>query len=240
MDLKEEEILGQTIDTHWYYLTKGRAVRALLGKIFVKEILDIGAGCGVFSRQFLDSGVCRSAVCVDPNYKEEREETHNDKPIRFVKSIDKTTQGLILMMDVLEHVPDDVALLKQYTESMFSGGRVLITVPAFQFVWSGHDVFLGHYRRYTIESLEKRIREAGLTPIKSRYFFATKFPIVAVERWFKNLLLKRGKIDAKSELKLYPKWFNNVLIFVHEMERIFFFPFNRFFGLSVIAMCEKD
>lgn len=240
MDLKEEDILGDKIHSHWYYISKGRAVRALLGcNISVDEILDVGAGSGVFSRQFIDHNICQNSVCVDPGYVEEREEIYNNKSIRFVRSIDQPTQNLILMMDVLEHVPDDVALLKKYTKTMSKGGKVLITVPAFQFVWSGHDVFLEHYRRYTIKRLEKVVLEAGLTPVKSRYFFATKFPIVAAIRLFKNYLLNHGRIVGKSELRLYPEWFNKTLIFVHDVERILIYPFNRIFGLSVIMICEK-
>ena len=241
MDLKEEDILGDKIVSHWYYVSKGRAVRKLLGESFsTDEILDVGAGSGVFSRQLIDHNMCKGAVCVDPGYTEEREEMHNGKPLRFLRSLDKTRQTLILMMDVLEHVPGDVALLKQYTESMPEGGRVLITVPAFQFVWSGHDVFLEHYRRYTIKQLEDTIRAAGLTPVKSRYFFATLFPIVVAIRWIKNLLLNNDeKIEAKSELKLYPEWLNKMLIFAHDIERMTVYSFNRLFGLSVIALCEK-
>ena len=242
MDLKEEAILGDKIDTHWYYVTKGQAVCALLGDTLpVEEVLDVGAGSGVFSKQLLDNNMCKSAVCVDPNYSQNRNELYKDKPMRFLKSLnpDKPTQELILMMDVLEHVPDDVALLKEYTENMPIGGKVLITVPAFQFIWSGHDVFLEHYRRYTVKTLEKTICDSGLIPIKSRYFFATKFPIVAAARWIKNLLYKHGKIKRESELRLYPEWVNKTLIFVHTIERFLIFPFNRFFGLSIIAVCEK-
>ena len=240
MDLKEEDILGDKIHSHWYYVSKGRAMRALLGRdTSVDEVLDVGAGSGVFSRQLIDNGMCQSSVCVDPGYTEEREEIHNGKPISFVRSLDKTTQKLILMMDVLEHVPDDVALLKQYTESMPKGGKVFITVPAFQFIWSGHDVFLEHYRRYTIKRLEKAVLEAGLTPVKSCYFFATKFPIVAAVRWFKNVLLNHEKIEGKSELRIYPKWLNKTLIFINDVERILFYPINQFFGLSVVMICEK-
>ena len=121
---------------------------------------------------------CTNLKLVLPIVSEEKEEQQNSKPIKFVKSVDKTTQDLVLMMDVLEHVPDDVALLKEYADTMEKGGRVLITVPAFQFLWSGHDVFLEHYRRYTIEMMEKTIRDAGLTPVKSRYFFGLLFPLV--------------------------------------------------------------
>lgn len=239
MDLKEEDILGDKIHGHWYYVSKGKAMRRFLGDIKTDEVLDVGAGSGIFSRQLLDHNICQSAVCVDPNYAEEKEESQNGKSIKFVKSIEKTTQGLTLMMDVLEHVEDDVALLKEYADSMPENGKVLITVPAFQFMWSGHDVFLEHYRRYTIEMMEKTIRDAGLRPVKSRYFFGSLFPVVAVIRFVKKILFKQGKIEGKSELKLYSDNMNKTLIVLHDVERMSLFSFNKLFGLSVFCLCEK-
>ncbi|PCJ97260.1 MAG: methyltransferase [Zetaproteobacteria bacterium] len=239
MDLKEEDILGDKIHGHWYYVSKGKAMRCFLGNIKTDEVLDVGAGSGIFSRQLLDHNICQSAVCVDPNYDEEKEESQNGKPIKFVKSIEKTTQGLTLMMDVLEHVEDDVALLKEYADSMPKNGKVLITVPAFQFMWSGHDVFLEHYRRYTIEMMEKTIREAGLRPVKSRYFFGSLFPVVAVIRFVKKILFNQGKIEGKSELKLYSDNMNKTLIALHDVELMSLFSFNKLFGLSVFCLCEK-
>tara|TARA_B100001989_G_C24550023_1_gene473748 strand:+ start:4371 stop:5096 length:726 start_codon:yes stop_codon:yes gene_type:complete len=239
MDLKEEDILGDKIHDHWYYVSKGKAMREFLGNLKVDEVLDVGAGSGIFSRQLLDHNMAGSAVCVDPNYEAESEEDQNGKSIKFVKSIDKTTQDLILMMDVLEHVPDDVALLKEYADTMDVGGKVLITVPAFQFMWSGHDVFLEHYRRYTIEMMENTIKGAGLKPIKSRYFFGSLFPVVAAIRLTKKMLFEKGKIEGKSELKLYPDWMNQSLIAVHDLERLSIFKMNKLFGLSVFCLCEK-
>jgi len=240
MDLKEEDILGDKIHDHWYYVSKGRAMRKFLGNTKADEVLDVGAGSGVFSRQLLDHNICNSAVCVDPGYDKEHQEDHNGKSISFVKSIDKTTQNLTLMMDVLEHVPDDVALLKEYADTMPNTGKVLITVPAFQFMWSGHDVFLEHYRRYTIEMMEKTIIDSGLKPIKSRYFFGSLFPAVAAIRLTKKALFEKGELEAKSELKVYPDWFNKTLIGIHDLERISLFNINKGFGLSVFCLCGKE
>jgi len=236
VDLKEEDILGDKIHEHWYYVSKGRAVHKFLGDIRSDGVLDVGAGSGVFSKQLLDNNICQSAVCVDPNYKQEIQEMHNGKPIEFVKSAERTTQKLTLMMDVLEHVEDDVALLMEYADTMPNDGKILITVPAFQFMWSGHDVFLEHYRRYTIKTIEKTITDAGLKPIKSRYFFGSLFPVIAAIR-----LIKYKEIhESRSELKLYSGWFNKVLIVIHDFERISVFRFNKAFGLSVFCLCEKD
>ncbi len=238
MDLKEEDILGDKIHEHWYYVSKGRAMRQFLGDITVDEVLDVGAGSGVFSKQLIDHGMAKAAVCVDPEYAEDREEEHDGKPIKFVKNIDKTTQELTLMMDVLEHVPDDVALLKEYADSMPDNGQVLITVPAFQFMWSGHDIFLEHYRRYTIEMMEKTITDAGLEPIKSRYFFGSLFPLIAAIRLTKRAVFDQ-ELESKSELKLYPSWLNKTLTGIHDAERMSLFSFNKYFGLSVFCLCGQ-
>ncbi len=238
MDLKEEDILGDKINEHWYYVSKGRAMRKFLDGIKVDEVLDVGAGSGIFSRQLLDYDICQSSVCVDLGYDKESNETHNGKPIKFVKSLNKTTQDLILMMDVLEHVLDDVALIREYTDSMPAGGKLLITVPAFQFMWSGHDMFLEHYRRYNIEMIEKSVVDSGLIPINSKYFFGSLFPAVAALRLTKRALFDQD-LEAKSELKLYPDWLNKALIAIHDVECMSLFKINKLFGLSVFCLCEK-
>jgi hypothetical protein len=239
MDLKEESILGARIRDHWYYVSKGRAMRQFLAGVKAPEVLDVGAGSGVFARQLLDAGLCESAVCVDPHYAEERTENHHGKSIRFVKSTDRHPHALVLMMDVLEHVADDCALLERYVVGMDTGDHIFITVPAFQFVWSGHDVFLEHYRRYTIGTLEALVRKSGLTPVRSRYFFGSLFPFVAASRLIKRMLWDQGALQARSELRLYPSWVNRVLIAVHDVERGVFFGINKLFGLSAFCLCRK-
>lgn len=228
LDLKEEDILGDRIHDHWYYVAKGRALEDFIDGVDVHEVLDVGAGSGVFSKRLLDVGVCDSAVCVDPYYSEERSETHNGKSIKFVKGQAKTTQNLILMMDVLEHVEDDTALLKEYVDSMEVGGKVLITVPAFQFLWSGHDVFLEHYRRYTLKQVEDLILGAGLRTIKAKYFFASLFPLIAIVRFLKHIFLGKNYIKAESDLRIYSEPVNKVLVAIHGVERKTFFKLNRF------------
>lgn len=235
MDLKEEEVLGSAIQTHWYYVAKGKAMRQFLGEVKSNEVLDVGAGSGIFSRQLLDAGICGSATCVDPFYSAEREENHNGKLIRFVRQVENVPQNLILMMDVLEHVDDDAGLLSQYAGRMPAGGRVLITVPAFRFLWSGHDIFLEHRRRYTAAELEKVVEKAGLRIVKTRYFFGLLFPAIAAIR-----LLKAKATAPRSDLKIYPGWLNSALIAIHDMERPLLFPWNRLAGLSVFCLCEKQ
>lgn len=238
MDLKEEDILGPAIKDHWYYVSKARALRKMCGDRPVAEVLDVGAGSGVFSRQLLDWGIAARGVCVDPGYVEEREDSHNGRPISFVKRLDRVTQELILMMDVLEHVDDDLALLKQYTETIPPTGRVLITVPAFQSLWSGHDVFLEHRRRYRLSEVEDLVRSAGLEVERSCYFFGLLFPVAASIRLMERVRLATADLAPRSSLRPAGPAINGILIRIHDLERRTLFFANRFAGLSVFCLAK--
>jgi hypothetical protein len=239
MDLKEEDVLGPDVVKHWYYVSKGRALLRLLRNQKVAESLDVGAGSGVFSRVILDAGISRSALCVDPGYKKEYTESHQGKDILFTRSIDKVSQKLILMMDVLEHVDDDVGLLREYTENMPDDGLVVISVPAFQFLWSGHDVFLEHRRRYTRRTINKVVADAGLEVVDSRYFFGLLFPVVATMRLIDRWRLQNKKVEAKSSLKKHSALINSLLIVVHKLECAVIFPLNRLAGLTVFCVARR-
>lgn len=238
MDLKEEDILGNAIHAHWYYVSKGRAMLQLLRGVPCGRVLDVGAGSGIFSKQLIDHGRTQDAICVDPGYDSDRQEQYHGQPISFVRSVNWVDRDVILMMDVLEHVDDDIALLRQYTASAPKGTHVLITVPAFRFLWSGHDVFLEHRRRYTAAMIEGTVRAAGLEVVRTRYFFGLLFPVIAVLRLYNRLRLGQGTVIAKSDLKLYPEWLNNTLIAIHNVERLSVFPINKLAGLSVFCLCK--
>jgi hypothetical protein len=238
MDLKEQDILGDSIARHWYYVTKGRAMRSLLGEFRSNEVLDVGAGSGVFSRQLLDAGVCKRATCVDPGYESDRVEIYNGAELSFVRSAAGERQSLVLLMDVLEHVDDDVELLRQYARGVPADGRVLISVPAFQFLWSGHDVFLEHRRRYTRAMLERTVAEAGLIVERTRFFFGLLFPLVAAMRIIQGRRSRRGQVEAHSDLRNYPPVVNATLTWLHDVERHILFPFNSVAGLTLFCLAR--
>jgi len=164
----------------------------------------------------------------------------NGQEIAFVRGVDGVPQKLLLMMDVLEHVDDDTGLLREYTDRMAPGGRVLITVPAFQFLWSGHDVFLEHRRRYTLSRIENVARRADLRVLKGRYFFGALFPLVAAIRMRDRVQLRAGKIEAKSQLKLASSMVNSALVRIHDVERVLLFSINRLAGLTAFCLAVRD
>jgi hypothetical protein len=238
MDLREQDLLGGDAASHWYYVSKGRALRAFLAGPTVPDLLDVGAGSGVFARQLLDAGVCARAVCVDPNYADERDERRAGKEILFRRAVARVSQPLILMIDVLEHVADDCGLLRSYAERAAAGTLVLISVPAFQCLWSGHDVFLGHHRRYTRTQLEALVRRAGLEVVRTRYFFAALLPLIALLRLYDRWRLRRGRTPPESALRRHHPLANALLIGLHDLERRLLFRYNRVAGLSVLCLAR--
>lgn len=237
MDLKETDILGENIGTHWYYKSKSNAMMRLLSGASPSVILDIGAGSGFFSKNLLTSTAAKEAWCVDISYKQDSDHTEAGKTVHLRRSVDKVNADLVLLMDVLEHVDDDVGLLKDYVNKVPSGAKFLISVPAFQFLWSGHDVFLEHKRRYRLNQMEDVVRQAGLTVKHGAYYFGAVFPIAVAIRMASNLL-QRGRGKAQSQLSQHHPFVNGALAAMSSAEMPFFLR-NRLAGLTVFVLAEK-
>lgn len=238
MDLKEQEAIGAAIDSHWYYTAKAQMmadqIRRLSDGAPLGRIMDVGAGAGWFSRWILDQGLAAEAVCVDPGYERDWQETQAGRPLRFQRQPDGQGADLVLMMDVLEHVPDDAGLLGQYLDATAPGTPVFITVPAFQFLWSGHDVYLEHYRRYTLRGLAQTVTRAGARVDAGHYYFGAVFPAAAAVR----LARRRRDASTGSDMGAVPGPINALLKGVCAAERRVM-RVNRLAGLSVVTLCRR-
>ena len=82
----------------------------------------------------------------------------------------------VLLLDVLEHLDDDVAALVTARRALRPSGLLVITVPAYRWLWSGHDVALGHRRRYTARELSRVVERAELAVVHASYFNTLLFP----------------------------------------------------------------
>lgn len=238
MDLKEEHALGADPAEHWYYIAKGRAIKSMLGADPIASLLDVGAGSGVFSRMLVSEGRADAAICLDPHYDDARLAARDDVRLSFRRSVDRVEADLVLMLDVIEHVDDDVGLVSEYVRRAPDGARFLISVPAFDFLWSSHDDFLGHRRRYTADELDFVVANAGLERLDIRYFFGLLFPAVACLR-LADRALQGDRPARESALKAAPSWLNAALIAVHDLERAALFPFNRLAGVTAFCLARK-
>lgn len=238
MDLKESDILGENIGQHWYYRSKARAVSRLLDDHAPSILLDVGAGSGFFARQLLSGTSASQAWCVDTSYAADSDTTEAGKPLHFRQSVGPVNADLVLLMDVLEHVDDDVGLLRHYADKVPRGARFLISVPAFQTLWSGHDRFLEHKRRYRLPQIESVVQRAGLRVSHGAYYFGLVFPIAASTRLLGNWLHRNRHQDDRSQLALHHPWINRFLATLSSAE-LPLLRHNRLAGLTVFCLAEK-
>lgn len=233
MDLKEEDILGDDIGRHWYYRSKAAALRQAVWDLAPRKILDVGAGSGFFSRHLLAHTGAQSALCVDTGYRADAEDDVDGKQVLYRRDIATADCDLVLMMDVLEHVDDDRGLVKLYADKVPAGAHFLVTVPAFRFLWSGHDVFLEHKRRYRLPEIEAVMRDAGLNVITGAYYFGFIFPLAAAVR-----LASQNTTEPRSSLRKHDMLTNGILTAICAIERPFF-SLNRLAGLSAFVLAKK-
>lgn len=244
MDLREADVLGDTVGDHWYYRSKAQAVERLLasagghsGPIKARAILDVGAGSGFFARHLLQTTGAHSACCVDTSYATEHDETvAGGHRLQFRREIATSDADLVLLMDVLEHVTDDLDLLSRYVRSSPPGAWFVISVPAFGWLWSGHDEFLGHQRRYTLPQLESVIAEAGLQLECGCYFFGLVLPLALPGRLYERLLRRPG--PPRSALRRHPLWLDRTLAALCRLE-LPLMRDNRVAGLSVMCLARR-
>jgi SAM-dependent methyltransferase len=235
MDLKEVGLLGEDEGSHWYYASKARALRRCLGARSPGRILDVGAGSGFFSKMLLLRTAATGATCVDPGYPADSSALVNGKPLAFRRTSPIGAADLVLLMDVLEHVDDDLGLLREYAADARPGTRFIISVPAFAWLWSAHDEFLEHRRRYTLEQVLRMMSAAGLTGGRGFYFFGLLFPIVALQR----LSRRRGPADRPaSDLRRHHPLTNRVLNGICAVESTIA-THNRICGLTAFGIADK-
>jgi SAM-dependent methyltransferase len=175
--------------THWWY----RARREILADYLSRyadlpadaRILEIGCGTG-HNLSMLSAFGAVDAIEIDPAARriaaERLGRPVGAAPLPALPGVPRGAYHLIAVLDVVEHIEDDVAALKAMAECLAPGGRILITVPAHRWMWSAHDVVNHHHRRYSKATLKQAIAAAGLTPAKLGYFNSLLFPLAAGAR----------------------------------------------------------
>jgi SAM-dependent methyltransferase len=244
MDLKEVNDLSlEEEKNHWWINTRFNYIDRAL-RLLKKDQLKVAEyGCGTgqnlwYLREKSSLGNCvQSTTGVDLNLDDSFHPSWMRKDDHFTSDIHANLKGsdLILGMDVLEHIDDDLEALKAWSENLDSQGVILITVPAFQSLWSYHDVFLEHKRRYTKKELKDLAAKAGLEPVFLSYAFSYLFPVVYMIR---RLLGSGIKKEASSDLKPPIAPINFALKIIGKVEAFLGgFPF---FGTSVVGIFKRQ
>jgi Methyltransferase domain len=152
---------------------------------------------------------------------------------------------LVLMTDVLEHVPDDYALLSELLAAVQPGTYFLLTVPADPALWSPHDESFGHYRRYRLTDFQSLWAGLPVDTHMVSYFNARLRPVIKSVRWW-NRLRKQSAGAAGTDFSLPPRPMNRLLsaVFAGEAERLVDLAAGRRLlgyrhGVSLVALIQR-
>lgn len=237
MDLKELEN-GVNPDTHWYYQSKKLPLFRFVGRLLASgqplTIIDVGAGSGFFALALEKhyGAVIAKVFLVDIGYSEAEMAATKGQKIEKVAVIPPQIEnGLVLLMDVLEHLSDDLAMLQAIKQACVGeANHFFITVPAFRALWSGHDVFLGHYRRYRIPLLRAVLEQARCRPTNTYYLYGSLFPLIWTVRQLSNLRQEA----ASSNMRPAHPLVNRVLLGLTSAE-MKLTAANKLFGVTCVA-----
>lgn len=141
---------------------------------------------------------------------------------------------MLILLDVIEHIDDDVEFLRVSAEHVKSGGIVLVNVPGFMHLFSKYDDEAGHKRRYTKSSLKSVFEQAGIEPLKIKYWGPSLYPIAVLR---KGYLAFKNKEIIKSGFKPPGKLTQSILGGMLNIEKNINMSFP--FGTSVMAVGRK-
>ena len=226
--------------THWWY----RARRDILADYLTREahlpanarILEIGCGTG-HNLPMLAAFGSVEAIEIDPAARaiasERLGRPVGAAPLPVLPGVERGAYDLIAVLDVVEHIEDDVAALKAMAGCLKPGGKILITVPAHQWMWSAHDVVNHHHRRYSKATLVRAIRAAGLEPAKLGYFNSLLFPVAAAARIVGRITGREDSDDSPP-----PRALNRLFETIFRLERhlIGRVPFSP--GVSIVTLAS--
>lgn len=203
MDRSIYDAMAAQDHKHWWYVARRDVLRDLIARRIPlpanARILEIGCGTGHNLAMLATFGAVEGVEIDEASRTIANTRfggTVGDARLPALDGIAEATFDLVALLDVLEHVEDDVAALRSIARRLRPGGRILITVPQYQWMWSGHDVANHHHRRYGKNDLRAAIAEAGLTLDLLTDFNSLLFPLAAVSRLAAKARGREGSDDT--------------------------------------------
>ncbi len=245
MNAEEYANLERVERTHWYYAGKRELVRGwiLRARPPAPEdlLLDCGAGTGLFAQEMARH--CRILVLDD--HEESLRMLRQKFDPRQVLSLSGEQIPLpdrsldyVTALDVLEHVPDDAAVVRGFHRLLKSGGLAVITVPAGMALWSDWDEALHHYRRYSRPQLCALFPPEQWERLHANYTNVVAYPLVSmVRKWRRWTARRHDPTGVRAEDREPAPWLNRALKRVFVALGFWRLPFP--FGVSLVLVARR-
>ncbi len=238
MQAEEYARMFQYEGDYWWFVGRRRLVLELLNEYPIEGlILDAGCGTGAM---LCDLSTLGTAVGLDIEFQALRyARQRGDFPLLQARlerlPFPNETFSLVTALDVLEHLPDEMPALHEIERVLKPQGLVVFTAPAYQWLWSKHDVALHHYRRYTARALRTRLEEARFEVLKLSYSVTLMFLPILLFRWVDRLSSKPPTATVVPLPPRLNRWLTGLQSFEARLIRRHNLPF----GVSLVAVARK-
>ena len=231
---------GKDLEAMSFAVNYHRWILSIFEPYLGTRLVEVGAGTGSFSELLIERPL-HSLSLVEPStamYEQLRRRMETSKTnLKFYNDIFQNvadqikgsdTPDSIIYVNVLEHIADDVDELRVINNTLNSGGRVFIFVPALRWLHGSMDRQLDHFRRYTRSELEKKCTEAGFNVITSRYF-----DVLGIFPWWVKYKLLRSNNMEPGAVRFYDR---RVVPLAQTLES----TITPRLGKNILLVAEKD
>jgi SAM-dependent methyltransferase len=207
MELEYELQTHRVEDGHWWYQGRRRVLERAIERLHLPagaRILDAGCGSGRNMVDLARHGAVTGVELSETSVRLARERNAGEVVEGSVMDtpFDDDTFDLTVSLDVIEHLEDDVGALRELRRVTKPGGALLVTVPAYQWLWSGHDEINHHHRRYNRRTLLAPAQSAGWQMESSTHFQTLLLPVAIVMRALERL--KPSTANSSLDLWIPP------------------------------------
>ena len=231
---------------HWWFVARRHIFLSMLDRYMGadkpdgRRVLDVGCGTGTMltylARYGKPEGVDIDAEAIDYCHARGLERV-SQAPAESLPYGDDTFD-LVTALDVIEHTDDDIAVLREVGRVLRPGGKVLLTVPAYRFLWGRQDEINLHKRRYRAKQVRERLKTSGFDVLRLTYINAALFPAIAAIRLARHVLPEPKKVESDFSFPA-PRPLNSLLGTVFGSERFILNRVNIPFGVSIMALAQK-
>jgi SAM-dependent methyltransferase len=245
-------ILRRVEEKHWWFVGRRRIIRSFLerlyrdhkdsgavqaGPVSARKILDVGCGTGANLEMLAEFGEAAGVDVSDDALSFCRQRGLTNVKQGAAESLPYAADSfdLVTGLDVVEHLDDDLAGLKEMRRVLRSGGRALLFVPAFMFLWGVQDDISNHRRRYTLKELKRVVHQAGFQVERATYVNLSFFTPILLGR----LIMRATGLRPESENNITIGFLNGVLGKLLGAESLPLRFLNFPFGVSIICVARR-